>query len=113
MAILKLKASALIEVIISLLLISITFATVMTVVLNIRRAHSLKEKVIALSILNNEIDSIKNKESPLIDSRKQVNNLYVELQYMPYPGFENLVSCRITISSGLVKLIDHKLLISL
>ena len=75
MVVLKLKASALIEVIISMLLISLAFAVVMIVLLNISQSYTIKEKIIALSVLNAEIDAIKSA----ID-KKVIIGLFISLK---------------------------------
>jgi hypothetical protein len=114
MAVLRIKSSAILEVIISMVLITLTISLMMVIQLKLIQSNSFKYKIEALSLLNTEINNLKKHTTPLIDSEESRGALLVIRKYTSYNGYSDLVLCCITIySPEKLKLNEHKLLISL
>lgn len=73
----KLRASTLIEVLVAMVIISISFGIAMMIVMNLLKAQNNKSKIEAYFIANNIISQIK-PDSKLIDEQIDFVNLYVE-----------------------------------
>lgn len=114
MAVLRLKASAILEVIISMVLLTLTISLMMVIQLKLLQSNSFKYKTEALSILNTEVINLQKHITPLIDTEANRGSLILVKKFTSYDGYPDIVMCNIAIySPDKMKLVEHKLLISL
>ena len=86
----KLKSSTLIEVIVGLVIITITFALIFKLITNLNRSENLRLKTNA-SLLMDEIIANTREELNFIDDEFDYGYLHITKSVQPYQSSENLM----------------------
>ena len=97
MAIHRIKASALIEVIVSLVLITLAVGMLMTIHLKLLASNEGERKWRAVSLLNIEKEIIKNRKILLIDATESIDDLYIKRIFKTDSRSKDIVVCELSV----------------